>query len=274
MADDVLDDSPDVGGPAPSHGFNAGKKLGPFTAPVWAVIIVGGGLAGFAIRKFQGNSSTPVNTTAVPQTDANNPANYGYTPTGGPFAGGGTGSDVSSVTTGGKIAAASNVQWAQIALDLLIAQGTNPAVAQQAIGNYLDGLPLTAQQKSIVSLALRLAGSPPDGAPPIQDVPDAPAPPVDGGSGQSNVSTPVPNPAQPVTAPPAPAPLAPIQQQWVGDVLTTIGLLNVGGQTAIDNFPKAQFLQITTDDPHLNGLVAYSYAVWLQQHGDPNHLIR
>lgn len=270
---DVLDEDQGYGaggGTAPGHGagFNAGKHYGPFTLPVWAAIIVGGGVAGLAIRHFQGSGSTPTNTAAVPETDANNPANYGYTATGGPFAGGGTGS--STVSAGGTIAATTNTQWSQIALEELISQGTDPALAQQAIGNFLDGEPLTAQQKSIISLAIRLAGSPPEGAPPIQDV-TAPTPPVDGGSGQSPVSTPTPNPAQPVTAPPA---LNTTQQAWVGDVLTTIGLLNQGGQVAQQNFSKAEFLHITTNDPHLNGLVAYAYAVWLQQHGDPNHLIQ
>lgn len=266
---DTLDADQDYGAP-PAHGLNAGKHYGPFTLPVWGLIIGGGAIAGLAIRHFQGTSSATSTNTADTALDAQtNPANYGYTATGGPFAGGGTGSTTPSA--GGTIAASTNVQWEQIALEELIAQGTDPALANQALGNYLDGLPVTPQQKSIISLALRLEGSPPEGAPVLQDVPTTPAAPVDGGNPQNPTPTPVPNPAQPVTAPGG-APLAPVQQQWVGDVLTTIGLLNQGGAVAQQNFSKAQFLGISSHDPNLLPWVSIAYYGWLKQQGDPNHL--
>lgn len=266
MATDSLDTDQQ---PAGSGGLAGGKKYGPFTAQVWAIIIIGGAAGGFLLRRFSGgSSSTPTNTADAPLTDANNPANYGYTATGGPLAGGG-GSTTDGTGAVAQITSSTNTQWGQVALSLLLANGADPATAQQAIGNFLDGLPLTAQQKNLISLAIRLAGAPPEGAPPITD---AATPAVDGGSGQSTTSTPVANPAQPVNPPTDAGSLNATQQQWVGQVVATYGLLNQGGPVATANFPKAQFLFIRSNDPNLKPLVGIAYNAWLKSQGDPNHL--
>ena len=268
MATDSLDTTDSATAPASS---GASKKIGPFTPQMWGIVIGGGILAGYLVKKYTGlgSAASSTNTAASGLTSQTNPANAGYTATGGPLAGGGSSSEST-----GQITTSTNTQWQQVALELLISQGTDPALAQQALGNFIDGQPLTPQQQSIVSLAIRLAGAPPEGAPPIVSAATPSAP--DGSSGIAATSTPIANPAQPSVAPGTSSPnatqLTPTQTQWIGDTVTTYGLLNEGGAVATQNFPRAQFLMIRPNDPNLLPLVGIAYNSWLKSVGDPNHL--
>jgi len=62
---------------------------------------------------------------------------------------------------------ASNATWEQAAIAQLENLGFDPVAAATAIGLYLQGAPLTADQYQAVAAALGLEGNPPQGAPPI-----------------------------------------------------------------------------------------------------------
>lgn len=69
-------------------------------------------------------------------------------------------SDTSQITT--------NAAWSQLALGLLDRQDKWPyATMAEALGNYLDGQPLSDEQQSIVRSAIAVAGHPPVGNPSI-----------------------------------------------------------------------------------------------------------
>jgi len=62
---------------------------------------------------------------------------------------------------------ASNAEWAQAAEATLVGDGYDPATVAAALGAYLLGVPLTADQYAIVQAAIAFEGQPPNGAPPI-----------------------------------------------------------------------------------------------------------
>lgn len=93
------------------------------------------------------------------------PSLYGYVdPTTGAFiSGAGAGSTVLQPTT--------NASWAQQVEAYLQTLGYDPIAVGAAIGKYLTGQSLTADQQSIVAAALAFFGQPPQGAPPPVTVP-------------------------------------------------------------------------------------------------------
>jgi Fibronectin type III domain len=92
---------------------------------------------------------------------------YGYyNPYTGQYIGGGTGTGVITPVTG---TATTNAAWAANAANALEQQGYSALAVYQALGLYLAGLPLSAQQYQIVTAAIGAAGEPPTPVPsPIQ----------------------------------------------------------------------------------------------------------
>jgi len=76
-----------------------------------------------------------------------------------------------------------NGQWARQAIDGLIAKGDDPTLVNNAITKYVSGQGLTAAEKAIVSIALTLFGSLPEGAKGIIDA--GTTPPATGGGSSS-----------------------------------------------------------------------------------------
>lgn len=109
------------------------------------------------------------------------PSMYGYyDPTSGQYI---SGTAANSVVT----QPSTNASWAQEVEAYMQNLGYNPTAVAAALGKYLTGQPLTANQRNIVAAALGFFGNPPTGAPPIQDV-------GGGGSGQGGGGTGGPEP--------------------------------------------------------------------------------
>jgi hypothetical protein len=85
----------------------------------------------------------------------------------------------------GGNAPASNAMWAQSAESFLVSEDYDPATTAAALGAYLVGVPLTQAQYSIVQAAIAFEGQPPQGAPPVQQLPPGGQtnPPPGGGTG-------------------------------------------------------------------------------------------
>lgn len=88
----------------------------------------------------------------------------------------------------GGNAPASNAMWAQAAESFLVSEDYDPATTAAALGAYLVGVPLTQAQYSIVQAAIAFEGQPPQGAPPVQQLPpggqtNPPLPPRGGTGG-------------------------------------------------------------------------------------------
>lgn len=64
-----------------------------------------------------------------------------------------------------------NLQWARLAADSLIAKGSDPTLVQTALSKFLAGQPLSAAEQSVENLALQMFGSPPEGVTPVSSNP-------------------------------------------------------------------------------------------------------
>lgn len=133
-----------------------GKMLGPLPLGAW-IVVVGGGL-GIAYYTHQNN--TPNEPAIVEDTSG--------TPGVGDGGSGMYWQDASPPDNAGGVAGAptDNDQWGRLATNYLIAQGYPPSVADSAIRKYLAGDKLSAQEFSLVNVALRQFGSPPIPLPP------------------------------------------------------------------------------------------------------------
>ena len=168
MPDDIK--APSGGGPK--------KKMNKKTT---MLLVAGGGVALIALiyvyrKQSASNASTAATTdpsidpaTGVPYSQeggysspyGTTPSLYGYTdPSTGAFiTGTGAGSTVTQPST--------NASWAQEVEAYMQNLGYDPTAVAAALGKYLVGGTLTADQQAIVQGALGFFGNPPQGAPPI-----------------------------------------------------------------------------------------------------------
>ena len=145
------------------------KNLGPL--PVWAWGVILGALIAAYIWFGNSKSSEPEsNDTGESSGKGVGDAIDGAFRIGGAWNGnyGGEGdSKDDSMDT--------NVAWGFRAVAALVSDGISPIAAQQAIGNYLDGEALTADQGALVDKAIRAIGQPPNRpSTPKVDTPETP----------------------------------------------------------------------------------------------------
>lgn len=129
-----------------------GKKVGPLPLYAYALIVVGGAYGVYWWKNRVGVAA-PVGVTDV----GSGMSSAGPMP--------GTGTYTGTVGSGGNAtpAAQSNAQWAKKVADGMIATGTPPADANNAVAAYLAGQVLTPVQKAIITIALQVYGNPPEG---------------------------------------------------------------------------------------------------------------
>ena len=125
-------------------------------------------------------------TTGIPYSEeyggygvsGTSPSMYGYVdPTTGAFISGAGATAPTSV-----LAPSTNASWAQQVEAYLANLGYDPTAVAAALGKYLTGQALTADQAAIVAAAQGFYGSPPQGAPP----PVTGTPTGNGGGGVTN----------------------------------------------------------------------------------------
>lgn len=135
-----------------SDGPDLGKKLGPLPAGVWAVIIVAGLGLGFLVNK----------------RTAANAANQPVQLTEKGVGLGGSGFDVVTPSTPvGDAPITTNAIWGKRATDWLIANSSDPGVADNAIRKYLYSQDLTVLEQSMANLAITHFGAPPEPLAPV-----------------------------------------------------------------------------------------------------------
>jgi hypothetical protein len=176
--------------PRPGGGMNGAKPPMKKSTRNW--LVVGGlGAAAVVIYMVMRARSSAASTdpsidpaTGVPYSQETSglggasgvtPSLYGYVdPTTGAFiSGAGAGNTVLQPST--------NASWAQQVEAYLQTLGYDPIAVGAAIGKYLTGQTLSADQQGIVASALGFFGQPPQGAPPVSSVP----PPGNGSGGGS-----------------------------------------------------------------------------------------
>jgi len=183
---------------APSFGNSGGKKLSKNKKILLALTGAGLGVVGilwYRNKQASASSSSADTTdtgdsgidpnTGIPYADEEGeygtPGEEGtYDPLTGQYLPGPGTTETYTATNG---------TWAQEAESYLENLGYDPTTTATAIGNYLNGLPLSQSEYDIVSAALGFFGNPPNGAPsPILE--------GGGGSGQGSgtgVTVTVPN---------------------------------------------------------------------------------
>lgn len=163
-----------------------GKMIGPLPLGGWVAVTGGGvGLAVLANRRRP--EPAPATAAVVTADDATGAPSYTPGVYTSPIPGGAIGlPDAGTPAQPVSVAPppATNDEWARSALIQLVGRGFGAYAAQAALGAYLEGRQLTAEQAAIVEGALRYAGPPP----------------------YLPVTAPAPLPAQPVISPTVPAP--------------------------------------------------------------------
>lgn len=83
------------------------------------------------------------------------------------------GNDVQGAT--GTHRPENNAEWLSAGTDYLVGRGTPGSTAYNVLNKALGGEPLTEQEKALVSQVISGVGSAPDGMPPLNSAPPAPA---------------------------------------------------------------------------------------------------
>lgn len=149
------------GAPAKVTGA-LGKKLGPFPGIVWVAIVLAGA---YGFNWYRKRKAAPV--TATDQTST---APYQGADAGGyPGLNNGTG----SVGTGtAPPAIATNAQWGASVVNRLTGTGQyKTSDVNNAVANYLNGMPLSSTEQAIIDAAITGYGVPPEGVLPINTAP-------------------------------------------------------------------------------------------------------
>lgn len=152
-------------------GPNLSAMVGPLPLGAW-LAVVGGGMGIMVYTRKQSNAVT----TVTPSIDTSGIAGVGtggngqWTNLTSP-----TNTNVASVIT-------TNEQWSTAAINWLIGQGYNPAIADSAIRKYVVGDQLGMQELAMVTAALAHLGSMPQALQPSPfplPVPPLPRRPID-----------------------------------------------------------------------------------------------
>lgn len=140
------------------------RKIGPLPGYAWVVIVVA---IYYLYRKFYGGGGTATNTP-VGTSDAT-PGSTGYSTSPVDYGGGAGYASGGMLTSPGSgvSAAQDNASWGKQAAGALIASGANPGLVNNAINDYLNGNPLSAQEQQIINQALSQFGEPPNGVLPV-----------------------------------------------------------------------------------------------------------
>lgn len=170
------------------QGSGFSRRVGPF--PLWVWVVGVGGVAVYYYRKQQAAAAAAAGTDTTGGL-------IGSTVTGSPSS-----IDGSGGTNATAPAATQTLQdWANSALAALAKAGIQPANADKAISDYMNGNALTADEATIVNEALKLAGYPPVTLPFYGSLPNpTPAPTP---APNTHHGSPAPVPAVPGTHVPA-----------------------------------------------------------------------
>jgi hypothetical protein len=141
------------------------KQVAGIPMGAWGVVVAGGLGIAYMLNKGAGRAETSQEPLVEPGVGT------GLVPAGAAFV-----PSESDKDTGPE----NNQVWGQQALNWLITQGQNAAVADNAIRKYLAGEPLTLQENALIGLALTKFGAPPEALPPttVPTIPPPVAPPT------------------------------------------------------------------------------------------------
>lgn len=187
-----------------------GKQVGPLPLGAWYAVVAGG--LGIALYTYKQQNKAATNTPTVVDDTSGQPG------VGDGSVGGWTSTQPSSDTTT-SVTYTTNEQWEIAAVNWLIAQGYDPAVADSAMRKYIAGndpAP-SLQERMLQTLAIGHLGAPPQPLPPSPN-PDPTVP--------STPLTPAPNPPS-TPAQPSPAPVTlryVVVQPWPAKLSTLFGI--------------------------------------------------
>lgn len=158
------------------------KKVGPLPLGVWVIALGGTVVVVYAVNSRK--DSTGSNTLAVADDGTTGPESR----TGDGSVGGWLYQQAQAVS---NKTYATNEEWGRAAIQFLIGQGYDAALADIAIRRYLGGLDISVQQRPLVTAAIRGLGPTPEQMNPINELPSD-SPVTGGGGGQTNNPPPTP----------------------------------------------------------------------------------
>lgn len=240
--------------PAPpakkSSGMN--QRIGPFELRIWLVLIAAGLVIGMVIRR---------RTAATPAATAE--------PGAGDFVTQGATLPLNGGQLGGSAPTPTNHDWLVRAAGL-IAQSTSgydPAEVDAALRKIIEGTPVTSREMAIYSLAIQLAGTPPEDVPAVTLVTAQDSP---------TIGTTLPTP--PAVVPPTSTPMQPVPSgdpnvaKWnrATELKNKLNASVAGGPPLTDAEALEATRYFTTSDPTISPLARMYWRLWLNQHGYTN----
>ena len=229
------------------------ERIGPFELRVWIGLVALGLVLGMALRRRLAVSgdATVVDPANQPQAAGADFVTVGASPLNG---GGGY-----APTTPETLQ-----QWLVRAAQAVAQSGAgyDAATVDTALRKYVNGQPVTATERAIIALALRLAGTPPDDVPAIEDAEPSPT-----------TNVPQVTPTQPAP-PPTSTPVVPAQPDDPGvrwaRATELKRLMNEsvhGGRPMTDAELREAATYFTTGDPTIDPTFRFYWRFWLDQHG-------
>lgn len=151
------------------------KQLGPLPLGVWLLAVGAGGGLAYALNRNRGeDEAVPVGIVDPFDQGALAGAD-GAVQLPAPIEDGGAGWATTPVEPSRPF---TNAEWKQRAFVEMVARNIDAGVADAVLDKYLSGYSLTATEQGALSIALRYAGPPPEGAAPDRFEPLPEAPPL------------------------------------------------------------------------------------------------
>jgi hypothetical protein len=144
--------------------FDMGKKVGPLPMGAWIVVIAGGLFVGYMINKSMAKSASEATESQYAESGVGEggsqliPAPPAFAPS-------------------EEVPEETNALWGRKATNWLNSIGFDGIQADEAVRRYLAGLPLIAQQKTMINQAIAHFGVPPEPLPPTEEPPPTQTPP-------------------------------------------------------------------------------------------------
>lgn len=167
------------------------KKIGPLPVGAWIGVIAVGVLIAYTVNSRAGTGTRTSNTLAVADDGTTGPE-----PNVGDGSVGGWQYQQATAAQAAKTYD-TNEKWGRAAIQFLIGQGYDAALADVAIRRYLGGLSISVQQRPLITAAIAGLGPTPEQMNPIDELPtDSPVTGGDGtgstGGGSTNNPPPTP----------------------------------------------------------------------------------
>jgi hypothetical protein len=151
-----------------STGLDMSQKVGPLPMGGWVAAVVGGLGVGWYLRRRNAATAAqnfdPTGGTIAP-TAADTGGTGGAGVSDPSYVGAGMNQPTSAELAGSPIPVDTNAQWRQQAVKSMVGRGFSAIAAENAVGRYLNGMPLTEVEAAQINATVSAIGPTPAAVP-------------------------------------------------------------------------------------------------------------